>query len=150
MYCLFDDTSSYCNPLSSYFSRSIHTKCQLSDSELDVASEENDSIRDPQLPMKMNFSSDYIGVPSIAQKREYSIAYRGVHFNKSVSKYQTKLHHSNKQHSIGCYSLAADAALAFDKAATVLKGLGRRINFVFSARVRSCKAKGVYRNGNRR
>ncbi|EED90161.1 pathogenesis-related transcription factor, partial [Thalassiosira pseudonana CCMP1335] len=62
--------------------------------------------------------------------REYSIAYRGVHFNKSVSKYQTKLHHSNKQHSIGCYSLAADAALAFDKAATVLKGLGRRINFV--------------------
>ena len=46
---------------------------------------------------------------------------RGVHKNKSEN-YGAFIYHNKKQQRIGTFKLACDAALAYDKAARLLKG----------------------------
>ena len=49
-------------------------------------------------------------------------AYRGVYFNKNAQKYEAQLAINGKNRSLGIFSLEADAAYAYDKAATTVHG----------------------------
>ena len=55
--------------------------------------------------------------------------YIGVTYNKTHAKYQACITHYRKQHYLGRYKLAVDAARAYDESAKLLKGSGWRINF---------------------
>lgn len=53
----------------------------------------------------------------------------GVTFNRTHNKYQACITHYRKQHYLGRYKLAADAALAYDESARLLKGPNWKTNF---------------------
>jgi len=55
--------------------------------------------------------------------------YVGVTYNKTHAKFQACITHYRKQHYLGRYRLAVDAARAYDKSAKELKGDGWKINF---------------------
>ena len=62
------------------------------------------------------------------RKKMYS-DYVGVTYNKTHAKYQACITHYRKQHYLGRYKLAVDAARAYDESAKLLKGNGWKINF---------------------
>lgn len=62
------------------------------------------------------------------RKKMYS-DYVGVTYNKTHQKYQACITHYRKQHYLGRYRLAVDAARAYDESAKLLKGSGWKINF---------------------
>jgi len=62
------------------------------------------------------------------RKKMYS-DYVGVTFNKTHNKFQACITHFRKQHYLGRYRLAVDAAKAYDESAKLLKGAGWKINF---------------------
>lgn len=53
----------------------------------------------------------------------------GVTYNKTHAKYQACITHYRKQHYLGRYKLAVDAALAYDESARLLKGSSWKVNF---------------------
>lgn len=55
--------------------------------------------------------------------------YVGVTYNKTHAKYQACITHYRKQHYLGRYKLAVDAALAYDESARLLKGTSWKVNF---------------------
>jgi len=55
--------------------------------------------------------------------------YVGVTYNKTHAKFQACITHYRKQHYLGRYKLAVDAAKAYDQSAKLLKGDGWKINF---------------------
>jgi hypothetical protein len=55
--------------------------------------------------------------------------YVGVTYNKTHAKYQACITHYRKQHYLGRYKLAVDAALAYDESARLLKGASWKVNF---------------------
>ena len=55
--------------------------------------------------------------------------YVGVTYNKTHAKYQACITHYRKQHYLGRYKLAVDAALAYDESARLLKGSSWKVNF---------------------
>jgi len=55
--------------------------------------------------------------------------YVGVTYNKTHAKYQACITHYRKQHYLGRYKLAVDAALAYDQSARLLKGPSWKVNF---------------------
>jgi len=61
-------------------------------------------------------------------KKMYS-DYVGVTYNKTHRKFQTCITHYRRQHYLGRYLLAVDAARAYDVSARSLKGLNWKINF---------------------
>lgn len=65
------------------------------------------------------------------KKKMYS-DFVGVTYNKTHSKYQACITHYRKQHYLGRYKLAVDAALAYDESARLLKGSSWKV------RQRSC------------
>lgn len=62
------------------------------------------------------------------RKKMYS-DYVGVTYNKTHAKYQSCITHYRKQHYLGRYKLACDAARSYDQAAVLLKGDSWKINF---------------------
>ncbi len=62
------------------------------------------------------------------RKKMYS-DYVGVTYNKTHAKFQACITHYRKQHYLGRYKLAVDAARAYDKSAKLLKGESWKINF---------------------
>lgn len=62
------------------------------------------------------------------RKKMYS-DYIGVTYNKTHAKFQACITHYRKQHYLGRYKLAVDAARAYDESAKQLKGKGWKINF---------------------
>ena len=62
------------------------------------------------------------------RKKMYS-DFVGVTYNKTHAKYQACITHYRKQHYLGRYKLAVDAARAYDESAKLLKGDGWKINF---------------------
>lgn len=62
------------------------------------------------------------------RKKMYS-DYVGVTYNKTHAKYQACITHYRKQHYLGRYKLAVDAARAYDNSARELKGKGWKTNF---------------------
>ncbi len=62
------------------------------------------------------------------RKKMYS-DYVGVTYNKTHAKFQACITHYRKQHYLGRYKLAVDAAKAYDQSAKLLKGDGWKINF---------------------
>ncbi len=62
------------------------------------------------------------------RKKMYS-DFVGVTYNKTHAKYQACITHYRKQHYLGRYKLAVDAARAYDQSAKLLKGDGWKINF---------------------
>ena len=78
--------------------------------------------------------------PQRKRKKMYS-DYIGVTFNKTHNKFQACITHYRKQHYLGRYKLAADAAKAYDDNARKLKGIHWKVNFqtqksYFDARAR--------------
>jgi hypothetical protein len=67
--------------------------------------------------------------PTIRRKRKMYSDFVGVTYNKAHAKYQACITHYRKQHYLGRYKLAVDAALAYDESAKLLKGPNWKINF---------------------
>lgn len=64
-----------------------------------------------------------------AKKKKMYSDWVGVTFNRTHKKYQACITHFRKQHYLGRYMLAVDAAKAYDMAAKELKGPGWKVNF---------------------
>ena len=60
--------------------------------------------------------------PKKKKKKKMYSQFVGVTFNRTHNKYQACITHYRKQHYLGRYKLAADAALAYDESARLLKG----------------------------
>ncbi len=67
----------------------------------------------------------------------------GVTYNKTHAKYQACITHYRKQHYLGRYKLAVDAARAYDQSAKLLKGDGWKINFKTDEDYEVAKAKEI-------
>jgi hypothetical protein len=65
----------------------------------------------------------------------------GVTYNKTHAKFQACITHYRKQHYLGRYKLACDAAKAYDQSAKLLKGNGWKINFQKEEEYRIAKEK---------
>uniref|UniRef100_A0A7S2NY26 AP2/ERF domain-containing protein n=1 Tax=Leptocylindrus danicus TaxID=163516 RepID=A0A7S2NY26_9STRA len=68
-------------------------------------------------------------VPPRRKRQKMYSDYVGVTFNKTHNKFQACITHFRKQHYLGRYKLATDAAKAYDDSARDLKGPGWKINF---------------------
>ena len=66
---------------------------------------------------------------SSQKKKEMYSNFVGVTYNKTHAKYQSCITHYRKQHYLGRYKLACDAALAYDESAKLLKGKAWKVNF---------------------
>merc|ERR1719491_1423268 len=69
--------------------------------------------------------------------------YVGVTYNKTHAKFQACITHYRKQHYLGRYRLAVDAARAYDKSAKELKGDGWKINFQSDEEYEKAKLKEI-------
>jgi len=74
------------------------------------------------------------------RKKMYS-DFVGVTYNKTHAKYQACITHYRKQHYLGRYKLAVDAARAYDQSAKLLKGDSWKINFQTDQDYEIAKAK---------
>lgn len=74
------------------------------------------------------------------RKKMYS-DFVGVTYNKTHAKFQACITHYRKQHYLGRYKLACDAAKAYDQSAKLLKGNGWKINFQNEEEYHSAKEK---------
>ena len=74
-------------------------------------------------------SSQFPGTKSVRRKKKMYSDYVGVTYNKTHAKYQACITHYRKQHYLGRYKLAVDAALAYDESARLLKGASWKVNF---------------------
>ncbi|KAL7547976.1 hypothetical protein ACHAWF_011251, partial [Thalassiosira exigua] len=66
---------------------------------------------------------------STRRKKKMYSDFVGVTYNKTHAKYQACITHYRKQHYLGRYKLAVDAALAYDESARLLKGSSWKVNF---------------------
>lgn len=66
---------------------------------------------------------------SVRRRKKMYSDFVGVTFNKTHAKYQACITHYRKQHYLGRYKLAVDAALAYDESAKLLKGSSWKVNF---------------------
>jgi hypothetical protein len=66
---------------------------------------------------------------SVRRRRKMYSDFVGVTYNKTHAKYQACITHYRKQHYLGRYRLAVDAALAYDESARLLKGSSWKVNF---------------------
>lgn len=74
---------------------------------------------------KISFQS----TKSVRRRRKLYSDFVGVTYNKTHAKYQACITHYRKQHYLGRYKLAVDAALAYDESARLLKGSSWKVNF---------------------
>lgn len=74
------------------------------------------------------------------RKKMYS-DFVGVTYNKTHAKFQACITHYRKQHYLGRYKLAVDAAKAYDQSAKLLKGEGWKINFTLDEEYERAKEK---------
>lgn len=74
-------------------------------------------------------SSQFPTNKSVRRKKKMYSDYVGVTYNKTHAKYQACITHYRKQHYLGRYKLAVDAALAYDESARLLKGASWKVNF---------------------
>jgi hypothetical protein len=66
---------------------------------------------------------------SVRRRRKMYSDFVGVTYNKTHAKYQACITHYRRQHYLGRYRLAVDAALAYDESARLLKGSSWKVNF---------------------
>lgn len=81
--------------------------------------------RAPKPPKRKKMYSDFVGVT----------------YNKTHAKFQACITHYRKQHYLGRYKLACDAARAYDQSAKLLKGNGWKINFATDDEYEAAKEK---------
>ena len=74
-------------------------------------------------------ASQFPVTKSTRRKKKMYSDYVGVTYNKTHAKYQACITHYRKQHYLGRYKLAVDAALAYDESARLLKGSSWKVNF---------------------
>lgn len=82
---------------------------------------------------------------SVRRKKKMYSDFVGVTYNKTHAKYQACITHYRKQHYLGRYKLAVDAALAYDESARLLKGASWKVNFTTRAAYEAAKAKELER-----
>ena len=89
-------------------------------------------VHSPSLPQSKKRKSEgktpAAPVSQRKRKKMYS-DFVGVTYNKTHAKFQACITHYRKQHYLGRYKLAVDAAKAYDESARLLKGKGWKINF---------------------
>jgi len=83
------------------------------------------------------------------RKKMYS-DHVGVTYNKTHAKFQACITHYRKQHYLGRYKLAVDAARAYDESAKLLKGNGWKINFQRIEDYECAKATELAKNDKKR
>ena len=98
-------------------------------------------------------SSLSLTTKSARRKKKMYSDFVGVTYNKTHAKYQACITHYRKQHYLGRYKLAVDAALAYDESARLLKGTSWKVNFQSRQEYEKAKAKElasvVGRNGGK-
>ncbi|KAL9178313.1 hypothetical protein ACHAXT_001741 [Thalassiosira profunda] len=87
---------------------------------------------------------------SVRRKKKMYSDFVGVTYNKTHAKYQSCITHYRKQHYLGRYKLAVDAALAYDESARLLKGSSWKVNFPTRDAYEAAKAKELETLGHRR
>lgn len=83
-----------------------------------------------QNPCKPSSQSSFQVAKSVRRKKKMYSDFVGVTYNKTHAKYQACITHYRKQHYLGRYKLAVDAALAYDESARLLKGSSWKVNFL--------------------
>lgn len=83
----------------------------------------------PQVGRKRKSEPRKQPVAKDSKKKKMYSDWVGVTFNRTHKKYQACITHYRKQHYLGRYMLAVDAAKAYDMAARELKGAGWKVNF---------------------
>ena len=79
--------------------------------------------------------------PKPARRKKMYSDFVGVTYNKTHAKFQACITHYRKQHYLGRFKLASDAAKAYDQSARILKGAGWKINFDSIAHYQSAREK---------
>jgi hypothetical protein len=82
---------------------------------------------------------------SVRQRQKMYSDFVGVTYNKTHAKYQACITHNRKQHYLGRYRLAVDAALAYDESARLLKGCSWKVNFRNRMEYEAARAKELER-----
>jgi hypothetical protein len=83
----------------------------------------------PQVGRKRKSEPRKQPVAKDSKKKKMYSDWVGVTFNRTHKKFQACITHYRKQHYLGRYMLAVDAAKAYDMAAKELKGAGWKVNF---------------------
>lgn len=91
----------------------------------------------------------YASGKSVRRKKKMYSDFVGVTYNKTHAKYQACITHYRKQHYLGRYKLAVDAALAYDESARLLKGASWKVNFPTSDAYEDAKTKEIETLGKR-
>jgi hypothetical protein len=95
----------------------------------------------PQVGRKRKSEPRKQPVAKDSKKKKMYSDWVGVTFNRTHKKYQACITHYRKQHYLGRYMLAVDAAKAYDMAAKELKGSGWKVNFEDDNEYRNAKEK---------
>jgi len=96
----------------------------------DKKRQRSSSSHDMQNPCKPSSPSSFQVAKSVRRKKKMYSDFVGVTYNKTHAKYQACITHYRKQHYLGRYKLAVDAALAYDESARLLKGSSWKVNFL--------------------
>lgn len=97
-------------------------------------------LKSPENSLLCDYGGKKITRKPGKRKKMYS-DYIGVTYNKTHSKYQACITHCRKQHYLGRYKLAVDAAKAYDDSAKLLKGEDWKINFSSEEEFKRAKRK---------
>ena len=92
-------------------------------------------------------STQFTTTKSVRRKKKMYSDYVGVTYNKTHAKYQACITHYRKQHYLGRYKLAVDAALAYDESARLLKGSSWKVNFPTRQAYEVAKIRELERHG---
>lgn len=103
-----------------------------------IENKENMKVDSSLKPATSSYSLKNGSAKTGKRKKMYS-DYIGVTYNKTHSKYQACITHYRKQHYLGRYRLAVDAAKAYDESAKLLKSKEWKINFVSEEEFQSAK-----------
>mmetsp|Transcript_16031 Transcript_16031/g.22835 ORF Transcript_16031/g.22835 Transcript_16031/m.22835 type:complete len:970 (+) Transcript_16031:277-3186(+) len=90
------------------------------------------------------------GTSRPARRKKMYSDFVGVTYNKTHAKFQACITHYRKQHYLGRYKLAVDAARAYDESAKLLKGNGWKINFQTKEDYERAKCKEIEENNRKR
>lgn len=128
-------------------------ECVSKRGEVAETSRDNDDTKHSKekCASKPKFNSCQSGSSDVKkhqQKKDFVSRYKGVRLRDDTSKYTAKLGHNCSTLSLGCYELAADAALAYDEAAKAIKDEDWELNFATKqsyceARAKELDARGL-------
>ena len=110
--------------------QTLHPNYRTS-SRMEVTSHAPKEIQSQEMKQTIKKRKNVTPPATVSQRKRKKMYsdYVGVTYNKTHAKFQACITHYRKQHYLGRYKLAVDAAKAYDDSAKMLKGNGWKINF---------------------